>query len=167
MSERSPIACECGFQFLPYPRLINSSGTSASTGSFLFVGGSVLLYPSRTTCIAGRNLSDPITFVGLTFRASTIVWPMAVIACDTVEPWTCRPYPKNPVRTRWANHVRHWTLVWNGVPSRYGSTPIGLMYEHQFRQHVSRFLEVASTHPDRKALSATEITCMTSSQFRW
>ncbi len=40
--------------------------------------------PSIMICSAGKNLSDPITFVGLCPMARDIVWPMAVIAPVTV-----------------------------------------------------------------------------------
>ena len=93
IKERSPTARVCAVPDLLYPISTSNSGTSDSTGSILRVGGSSFAKPSIMTCSAGRNLSDPMTFVGLCPMAKDIVCPMAVIAPVTVGACTCRPLP--------------------------------------------------------------------------
>ena len=53
--------------------------------------GVLLAKPSIMTCSAGKNLSDPMTFVGLCSMVKDIVCPTAVIAPVTVAVCTCCP----------------------------------------------------------------------------
>ena len=81
------------------------SGMSASTGSFLSVGGSSCFQPSNICESRGKSLSDPAIFVGLCPRAKAIVLPTAVIALLTAGAVIWRPLPYCPVRTLAANPV--------------------------------------------------------------
>jgi hypothetical protein len=59
--------------------------------SCFVIGGSSFQNPSIICWRHGRSLSDPAIFVGFEFVAKAIAWPMAVIALDTLEAWTCFP----------------------------------------------------------------------------
>ena len=81
------------------------SGISASTGSFLRVGGSSCFHPSSICASRGSSLSDPAIFVGLYPLAKAIVLPTAVRALLTAGAVIWRPLPYCPVRTLAANPV--------------------------------------------------------------
>jgi hypothetical protein len=88
---RSPTAFSSSVAPLASPQLAIFSGKSIVHGIFLTVGGSSFLKPSSICAIRGKKLSRPASLVGSSFCTKVMFLAMAVIAPETVPPWTFLP----------------------------------------------------------------------------